>query len=198
MLIIGITGNIGSGKSTVCLILAKLGVPTIDADKLAHEVYKPYSQIWNELINVFGKNIMKVNGEIDRQKLGQLVFSSPHALAQLNRIVHPRIYCMVQERIENYSRQGVEAVTIEAALLIEAGWTKLADRVWVVITSDNTVHQRLTQHKEISTVQILSRLKSQMTASEKMKYADEIIYNDGDIAQLETRVTDLWDKLGIT
>ena len=194
MLIIGITGNIGSGKSTVCQILAKLGVPTIDADKLAHEAYKPHSQIWQELINVFGKNIVKVNGEIDRQKLGQIVFSSPHALAQLNRIVHPCIYCMVQERIENYSRQGVEAVAVEAALLVEADWTKLVDKIWLVMASDNTASQRLTQHKEISTVQILSRLRSQMPAREKMKYADEIIYNDGDMAQLETRVTELWHR----
>jgi len=194
MLIIGITGNIGSGKSAVCQILAKLGVPTIDADKLAHEAYKPHSRTWQELINVFGRNIVKVNGEIDRQKLGQIVFSSPHALAQLNRIVHPCIYCMVQERIENYSCQGVEAVTIEAALLVEAGWTKLVDKVWLVMASDNTASQRLTQHKEISTVQILSRLKSQMPAREKVKYADEIIYNDGDMAQLETRVTELWHR----
>ena len=192
MLIIGITGNIGSGKSTVCQILAKLGVPTIDADKLVHKAYKPHSQIWQELINVFGKNIVKVNGEIDRQKLGQIAFSSPNALTQLNRIVHPGIYCMVQERIGNYCRQGIETVTVEAALLIEADWTKLVDRVWVVITSDNTVYQRLTRHKEISTTHILSRLRSQMPASEKMKYANEVIYNDGDIAQLETKVTELW------
>jgi len=101
---------------------------------------------------------------------------------------------MVQERIENYSCQGVEAVTIEAALLVEAGWTKLVDKVWLVMASDNTASQRLTQHKEISTVQILSRLRSQMPAREKMKYADEIIYNDGDMAQLETRVTELWHR----
>ena len=194
MLIIGITGNIGSGKSAVCQILAKLGVPTIDADKLAHEAYKPHGRTWQELINVFGRNIVKVNGEIDRQKLGQIVFSSPHALAQLNRIVHPCIYCMVQERIENYSRHGVGAVTVEAALLVEADWTKLVDKVWLVMASDNTASQRLTQHKEISTVQILSRLRSQMPAREKMKYADEIIYNDGDMAQLETRVTELWHR----
>jgi len=194
MLIIGITGNIGSGKSAVCQILAKLGVPTIDADKLAHEAYKPHSRTWQELINVFGRNIVKVNGEIDRQKLGQIVFSSPHALAQLNRIVHPCIYCMVQERIENYSCHGVGAVTVEAALLVEADWTKLVDKVWLVMASDNTASQRLTQHKEISTVQILSRLRSQMPAREKMKYADEIIYNDGDMAQLETRVTELWHR----
>jgi len=194
MLIIGITGNIGSGKSTVCQILAKLGVPTIDADKLAHKAYKPHSQIWQELINALGKNIVKVNGEIDRQKLGQIVFSSPNALAQLNRIVHPRIYYLVQERIENYNRQGVEAVTVEAALLIEADWTKLVDKVWLVISSDNTVSQRLNQHKRISTGQILPRLRSQVPAREKVKYADEIIYNDGDMAQLETVVTELWHR----
>ena len=198
MLIIGVTGNIGSGKSTVCQILAKLGATIIDADKLAHETYKPHNQTWQELINAFGKDIVKANGEIDRQKLGQIVFSDPNALAQLNQIVHPEAYRMAQERIETCRRQKAKAIVVEATLLIEAGWTDLVDKVWLVVAPDDMVTQRLTQHKEISQAQILARLKSQMPAEEKMKHADEVIYNDGSLVQLEAKVTELWGKLGIT
>ena len=198
MITIGVTGNIGSGKSTVCRILAELGATIIDADKLAHETYKPYSRTWQELINAFGKDIVKANGEIDRQELGQIVFSDPDALAQLNQIVHPEAHRMAQERIENYRHQGAKAIVVEATLLIEAGWTNLVDKVWLVIAPDDMVTQRLTQHKEISEAQILARLRSQMPAEEKMKYADEVIYNNGSLDQLESRVTELWDKLGIT
>ena len=195
MIVIGVTGNIGSGKSTVCQILAKLGATIIDADKLAHETYKPHSQTWKELINAFGKDIVKANEEIDRQKLGQIVFSDPNALAQLNRIVHPRAYHIVQERIEDYRHRGVKAAVVEATLLIEAGWTDLVDKVWLVVAPEDVAIQRLTQHKGISEAQILARLKAQMPAEEKMKYADAIIYNDGSINQLGTKVTELWHSL---
>jgi len=197
MIVIGVTGNIGSGKSTVCRILAKLGATIIDADKLAHETYKPYSRTWQELINAFGKDIVKANGEIDRQKLGQIVFSDPSALAQLNQIVHPEARRLAQERIETYRHQGAKAIVVEATLLIEAGWTNLVNKVWLMVASDDMVAQRLTQHKEISEAQLLARLRSQMPAEEKMKYADVIIYNDRSINQLEAKVTELWHKLSV-
>ncbi len=195
MIIIGVTGNIGSGKSAVCRILAKLGATIIDADELAHESYKPHSQAWQELINTFGKDILKANEEIDRQKLGQLVFSHPDALAKLNQIVHPKAYRIAQERIEDYRRQGVKAIVIEAILLIEAKWTNLVNKIWLVVAPESVVIRRLTRDKGMNEAQILTRLKAQMPAEEKIKYADEVIYNDGDIPQLEARVTKLWHKL---
>jgi dephospho-CoA kinase len=197
MIVIGLTGNIGSGKSTVCQILAKLGAAIIDADELAHETYKPHSQTWQELINNFGKDIVKANEEIDRQKLGQIVFSHPDALAKLNQIAHPRAYRMAQEKIKDYRRQGAKAIVLEATLLIEAGWTDLVDKVWLVVTPEDVAIQRLTQHEGISEAQISARLKSQMPAEEKMKYASEVIYNDGTIPQLEAKVIELWHKLHI-
>jgi len=198
MTVIGVTGNLGSGKSAVCQVLAKLGATIIDADELAHESYKPHSQAWQELINTFGKDILKANEEIDRQKLGQIVFANPDALAQLNQIVHPRAYRMAQEKIEDYRRQGAKAVVVEATLLIEAGWTDLVDKVWPVVAPETTIVQRLKEQQGMSESQILARLKSQMPAEEKMKYADEVIYNDGSLNQLEAKVTELWGKLGIT
>ena len=195
MVVIGVTGNIGSGKSTVCQILAKLGAATIDADKMAQETYKPCGEAWQELIDTFGKEIIGPDQEIDRKKLGQIVFSNPTALTRLNQIVHPKAYGMAKEKIEIYRQQGVKATALEAALLIEAQWTSLVDQVWLVVASEATVVHRLTQGEATDEPQILARLKSQMPAKEKMKYADEVIYNDGHLDQLEAKVAELWYKI---
>jgi len=197
MVVIGVTGSIGSGKSTVCQILAKLGAAIIDADELAQETYMPYREAWHELVNAFGKDILSSDQEIDRQKLGQIVFSNPAALTQLNHIVHPKAYDMAKERIETYRVQGLRAVALEAALLIEAKWTSLVDQVWLVVASEATVIRRLKKGKADNESKVLARLKSQMPAEEKMKYADQVINNDGDLNQLEAEVTELWNKLDI-
>ena len=197
MVVIGVTGNIGSGKSTVCQILAKLGAAIVDADKLAQETYKPYGEAWQELVNAFGKDILSSGQEIDRQKLGQIVFSNPTALTRLNHIVHPKAYSMAKERIATYRRQGLRAVALEAALLIEANWTRLVDQVWLVVASEATVIHRLKEGKATNQSEVLARLKSQMPAEEKTKYAHEVVYNDGDLNQLEARLTQLWNELDI-
>ena len=197
MVVIGVTGNIGSGKSTVCRILARLGAAVIDADRLSPEAYKPHSQSWQRIIATFGKAILKSDEEIDRQKLGQLVFANPAALTQLNHIIHPKAYSMAKERIETYRRQGLRALALEAALLIEAKWTSLVDQVWVVVASEATVIHRLKKGKATNQSEVLARLESQMPAEEKMKYADEVVYNDGDLNQLEAEVTELWNKLDL-
>ena len=197
MLVIGVTGNIGSGKGTVCQILAKLGTAVIDADKLGHETYQPHSPAWQELVAAFGKDIVNSDNEINREKLGQIVFSHPDALARLNQIVHPKAYRLAQERIQACRRQGATAVALEATLLIEAGWADLVNKIWLVVAPESIVVQRLIPQEGRNESQILARLKSQMPAEEKMKYADELICNDGDISQLEARVTKLWDNLRI-
>ena len=197
MVVIGVTGNIGSGKSTVCQILAKLGAAVIDADRLSHEAYEPHSQSWQRIVATFGKDILKSDEEIDRQKLAQVVFSNPTALTRLNHIVHPKAYSMAKERIATYRRQGLRAVALEAALLIEAKWTGLVDQVWLVVASEATVIHRLKEGKATNQSEVLARLKSQMPAEEKTKYADEVVYNDGDLNQLEARLTQLWTELDI-
>lgn len=197
MLVIGVTGNIGSGKSTVCQILARLGAVVIDADKVAQETYKSHSRTWQELIDAFGRDILQPDGEIDRQKLADIVFPRPDALAQLNGIVHPEAQRLAQGKIEACCQQGAKAIALEATLLIEAEWTDLVDTIWLMVASEDRVVQRLRQYQGRDEAQVLARLKAQMPAGEKMKYADEIIYNDGDLAQLEARVTELWHALGI-
>jgi dephospho-CoA kinase len=195
MVVIGVTGSIGSGKSTVCQILAKLGAAIMDADKLAQETYKPQGEAWHELVSTFGKDILTSDQQVDRQKLGQLVFSDPAALAQLNYIVHPKAYGMAKERIEAYRHRGLKVMVLEAALLIEARWTALVDEVWLVVASEATVVDRLKKGKVANESEVVARLKSQMPTQEKMKHADEVIDNDGSIEQLEARVAELWRRL---
>ena len=195
MVVIGVTGNIGSGKSTVCRFLAELGAAVIDADKSAQEVYKPHSQAWQKIIDIFGTEVLQPGGEIDRTKLAQLVFSDPKALAQLNEIVHPEAYQVVKERIENYRRLGTKVVALEAALLIEANWTTLVDKVWLVTASPDAALQRLTTGQKADRDEILARLKSQTPGEKKMKSADEVIYNEGNINALQKKIVELWNKL---
>jgi len=197
MVVIGVTGNIGSGKSTVCRILARLGARVIDADRLAHEAYKPHSQTWQALVDLFGQDIVRPDGKIDRRKLGQMVFSDPNALAQLNRLVHPEAYRLAQERIADYRSEGAKAVALEATLLIEAGWRDLVDRLWVVVAPQAVVVQRVKEQQGLGEPQVLGRLKSQMPAEEKTEYADAVIYNDGSLERLESRVAELWRNLNI-
>ena len=195
MVIIGVTGNIGSGKSTVCQILNRLGAVVIDADKLGHQAYRPHSSAWQQIIDNFGQAIVGADNEIDRQKLGQLVFSCPESLTILNRIVHPQIRKTAQKEINSCRRHKVETVAFEASLLIEAGWKDLVDTIWLVVASEEKVIQRLVKYKENSEATILSRLKAQMPVQEKMEYADELIYNNDNLSQLEARIKELWQNL---
>jgi dephospho-CoA kinase len=195
MLVIGLTGNFGTGKTTVSQSLAELGAIIIDADKLGHELLQPHSQAYQEVVAAFGKAILRPNREIDRDKLGQLVFADATALAQLNRIMHPKMYKIAQERIEQYRQQGTKVAILEAALLIEAGWTPLVDQVWVTVAPDHAIVNRLKNQRGLTEGQILARLRSQMSPVEKTKRADVVIDTDCELAQLKAQVAGLWQNL---
>ena len=195
MKVIGITGGIGSGKSTVSQFLAELGAVIIDADKVGHEAFKSDTETWREVVAAFGRQILTSKGDIDRGKLGKIVFGSPESLAQLNRIMHPRMYDMVKARLEEYRRQGVEVVGLEATLLLEAGWTSLVDEVWVTITNEATVLKRLQERGGLSEPEALARIRSQMSNEERVKHADVIVNNDCDLTELKVRVSELWQSL---
>ncbi|MDP2953025.1 MAG: dephospho-CoA kinase, partial [Chloroflexota bacterium] len=120
MLVIGLTGGIGSGKSTVSGVMADLGATVIDADKVGHQALKPKTPAWHDIVAAFGRGVLKENEEVDRAKLGQIVFSDPKALKRLNAIMHPRMSEMMRERLAALKAEGVGVVVLEAALLIEA------------------------------------------------------------------------------
>jgi dephospho-CoA kinase len=193
--VIGLTGGMGSGKSTVSQLLAEFGAVIIDADKVGHEAYQSNTKTWRDLVAAFGRQIVAQDGSIDRKKLGAIVFGSPEQLEHLNHIVHPRMFEMMKERIEQYRQQGVKVVVLDAAILFEANWTPLVDEIWVVIASESLVITRAKARTGLPEEQIRSRLNSQMPVEEKVKKANVVIQNDGTFEDLQVQVRKLWGKL---
>lgn len=199
MKVIGLTGGIGSGKSIVSQFLAELGVVIIDADKVGHEALKPDTELWREVVAAFGRQILTPSGEIDRKKLGWIVFGNPEALARLNQIMHPWIYALVKAEIEEYRRQGVKVVVLEAPLLLEAGRPSLVDEVdevWVTAAPESTVLKRL-KKVGLSEQESLARIRSQLSSEERVRHADVVIDTDCSLDELKQKVKELWQKLAI-
>jgi len=192
--VIGLTGGMASGKSTVSRFLATLGAVIIDADKVGHEVYQPGTGIWQELIDAFGQEIVAPDGSIDRSRLGKMVFDNPAALQRLNGIVLPEMYEITRKRIEEYRKKGVEVVVLDAPLLLEANWTPLVEEVWVVVSNEADVIRRAIARTGLPEEQIRARIRAQMSNEERVKRADAVIQNDGSIDELQARVKELWDK----
>jgi len=195
MKVIGLTGGIGSGKSTVSRFLAELGAVILDADRVGHEAFKPDTEIWRQVVTAFGRQILTPRRDIDREKLGEIVFGNPESLARLNQIMHPRMYEIVTAQLDDYRRQGMDVVVLEAPLLIEAGWTSSVDEVWVTVASEATVLSRLEKQKGLSRQQALARIHSQLSSGERTRHADVVIDTDCDLDELKTRVGELWRGL---
>ena len=195
MFVIGLTGGIGTGKTSVSNILSSLGASMINADKIGHKIYEPNSEGWMEVVNAFGKEILNENQEIDRKKLGSIVFKDKKYLDQLNSITHPRIYSEIESELQTLTNNNVTVSVVEAALLIEAKWTSLADEVWVTVSNENIIYKRLEKRDGLNIEAIKARISSQMSTKEKLKFADVIIKNDSSIKDLEKEVQYYWKKI---
>jgi dephospho-CoA kinase len=192
MKVIGLTGGIGSGKSTVSRFLAELGAIILDADKVGHEALKPGSEVWENVVNEFGKGMVTASGDIDRTRLGELVFNNPEARSRLNQLMHPPMYNMVKAQIEKYRQQGVDEVVLEVPLLVEAGWTPLVDEVWVTVASEATVIRRIRERTGLSEQEARARINAQLSSEERIKHADVVIDTDCSLDELKAKVLGLW------
>ncbi len=195
MKVLGVTGTVGSGKSTVCRMLEQMGCPVIDADLEAHMTYRRGTRPWRAIVAAFGEEILESSGDIDRTALGRIVFMNPEARERLNAIVHPATRRRVTRRLGRLRALGHTWAAVEATLLIEAGWRSLVDRLWVVAAPTEAVVERLGHNRGQSEQETLARLTAQMPAQERMEYADDIIYNDGTLEDLRERVRALWRDL---
>ncbi|MFC1913874.1 dephospho-CoA kinase [Chloroflexota bacterium] len=195
MKIIGLTGGIGTGKSTVAQFLAEMGAAVIDVDKVGHKALKPGSDVFQQIVAAFGKEIINADGDIDRAGLGRMVFSSPQARKRLNEIIHPAMYNMVTARLEKYRKQGVKVVVLDAPLLLDAGWENLADVVWVTVADETTVVERLKERSGLSADEIKARIRSQPPSEERVKHADAVIDTRCTPDKLKAKVKELWQRL---
>ena len=192
MLTIGLTGGIGSGKSAVADLLRQLGASVIDADRLGHEAYTPNSEAWQQVVAAFGQEILTAEGEIDRRKLGSIVFADPAELARLNDIMHPLMARMVEDRKAELASAGETVAVVEAAVLFEAGWDSLVDEVWTTYAPVHSVVQRLYERNGLSEEEARKRINSQMSVDERNRRSDVVVDNSADLAALERGVNDLW------
>jgi dephospho-CoA kinase len=193
MKVIGVTGGIGSGKSTAAEILAQLGAVVIDADRVGHDVYRPGSVGWDRVVAQFGREIVAEDGGIDRRRLGSIVFTDSARLAQLNAIVHPLIREAVAARIAaERAAARAPAVVVEAALLVEAGWHTLVDEVWVITAAPALVEERLVRQRGLAPAAVAARMRAQLADAERIAHAAVVVENTGSLDELRTRLTAAW------
>jgi dephospho-CoA kinase len=183
MKVIGLTGGSGSGKSTVVFLLSQLTkVYIIDADKIGHQIILKGKPAYEDIVQHFGKGILKEDGEINRKSLGEIVFSNKDSLNILNQITHPRIKEEIFREIEQIkeSHSSYNYIVIDAALLIEIQLHKIVDEVWAVYTEEEKRIQRIMKRDGLGVKQAENRIKSQMSWEEMKRYADRIIDNSKD------------------
>ncbi|MEG6522377.1 dephospho-CoA kinase [Desulfotomaculum sp. 1211_IL3151] len=195
-MIIGLTGNIASGKSTVGRYLQSLGAKVIDTDRIAREIVLPNTPALKEIVSSFGSGVLNEDLTLDREKLAAIVFNDPQARKKLEHITHPRIEEEIRRQIKYFSRVDPSSVIIlEVPLLIEVGWHKWVDQVWLVTVDEGVQIDRLIQRDELSLEQAKGRIASQMPQQEKMKHADVIINNSNSPERVKEKIKALWDNL---
>ncbi len=199
MLKVGITGGMGTGKSTVLQILADKGYPTISADGIVHSLLKKGQDVYNEVIDSFGECVLDEQGEIIRSKLAALIFADDTARLKLETITHPHTLQRIKDKMEaiGASTNGPPAIFVEVPLLFEAGWEGHFDIIWVIATGKKKQIERLVATGRFTPAEIEKRQKKQLPLAAKKQKADAIIGNDGSLPDLIGEVEKKLHDLGL-
>ena len=195
MKIIGLTGGIACGKSTVSKALRALGACIIDADALAHELSQPNQALFNAYVQRFGMAIVTPGGTLDRAAIARLIFTDPAMRAEVEQISHPLIRRAVEERLRMAEKEQKRAAVLDVPLLFEAGWDALADEVWVVaLPPEEQLTRLLARDKTMSEGEARARIAAQMPLAEKCARADVVIDNSGTKEETRDYVGKLWEE----
>lgn len=195
MHVIGLTGGIASGKSTVTGFFKQREVPVIDADILGHRTYDPGTDTFRAVVAAFGDELVAPDGTIDRKVLGAKVFGKPEELKRLTDIVWPGIRKLASEQLAAFEAAGNSLVVLEAAVLFEAGWEDLVDEIWVAVVEPVHAIERLAARNGLDAGAARARIESQLSNAERTARADVIIENNGTMEELDARIAAAWDQL---
>jgi dephospho-CoA kinase len=195
MRVFGLTGNIGSGKSTVAAMLREAEIPILDADRISREVTAPGGRAYDDVVQAFGGGIVRDDGSIDRKRLGEIVFSDPSLRARLEAITHPAIHDAMKEAVAGIEREGHRAVVVEATLIHESGRRGMFESVISVTCDRETAISRLAARDGMSRRQAEARLRAQMDAERKAGASDYVIDNSGDLEETRRQVVALAEVL---
>ena len=195
MLVIGLTGTIGSGKSTIASFMQEMGASVIDTDEVGHKIYLPHTFGWQKVVEAFGISILTPNKSIDRQKLGEIVFNDSAALKQLNDIVRPLILESVKDTLKQLRHKNTDVVVIEAALLLEASWESMMDEIWVTTAPENVLYERLSIKRHLTELQARQRIAAHLSTAQQIKYATRVINTDLSLNELKAVVSSLWREV---
>lgn len=195
MLIVGLTGGIGAGKSTVARMLGHHGAAIVDADRLAREIMEPGRGVLEAVVERFGRSVLRDDGRLDRAALAQIVFGDAHARRDLEQITHPAIAELSSERFAAARSAGHEICIYEAALLVEAGRHKQMDRLIVVVAEDELRVERVAARDGVEMADARRRLEAQMDQRAKAELADYVIDNSGSLQQTRQQVERVWREI---
>lgn len=196
ILVLGITGSFGGGKTTLAGMFKSLGASVIDADKIYHRLISPGTSVYKRVVSIFGREILKKNRQIDRKKLAQVAFNNRASLKRLSQITHPAIIRKIKIELSKLKRaKGFKMAVIDAPLLIEAGSLEMVDKLIVVKTAGRNQIARCKRHWKLSRAKIAQRIKSQAPLKEKIKLADYAIDNNGTLRETREQVKNIWKKI---
>jgi dephospho-CoA kinase len=194
MLLVGLTGGLGAGKSTVARMLADRGAILVDADELARRALEPGSRAYRQVCDLFGDEVVTASGELDRAAIAATVFSDPERRRALESIVHPEVFRMLAETVD--ARRGTDDIIVfDAPLIVETGFHDACDVVVVVTAPEEDRVARAVRDRGMTADQARARIGAQIGDTEREAVADVVIRNDSDVDQLEARVDDLWERL---
>jgi dephospho-CoA kinase len=195
MRFIGLTGGIASGKSTVSALLKKQGAFIIDADQIAYNIVEQGEQAYKDIVTAFGEDVVLADGRLNRQKLGALVFQDAKKRALLEKFTHPRIEEKIVELMEFAQKNSYPVIILDMPLLFETGWDKRVDEVWVIQVDESIQRQRLMKRNSFSEQEATLRIKAQQSQVEKIRKADQVIDNNGDLAKLQAEILRVWAQV---